>query len=767
MTDCSPRQTGEADSVLTKRVAQIEALGRVAHALTGVEDATRTMELAATEGMRVFEAQRAAVYLNDRETGRFSCPVAIRLSRAYLDAVARNLERMPSVQAVRSGQQHFTVDAWNDASYPLRAEARAEGFVSVAALPLAFGGEYIGSLVFYHDSRREYSREEQVLAGTFADQAALAIGKNRLLDQVTRIKREWQSAFDGTGSGLAIVDSSGRIGRANRFLAEVAGVVVTALPGRNVRSLFPAWPEGPADPLERALASGQRESIRLPGADGRHFALAAIPRADGGLVVAVDDLTELVRLEERFTRVVQTAEDAIVITGLDGRITFANRAAVGLFGWPLARILGTGLDAILTPESPAADAGASGSGGRSSCTLRREDGLRFLAVSSAPLEERGTLTGTVSVIRDMTPDRLAAEAVRRSEARFRALFAAVPLAAFTVREDRQLQSVNEAAFRMVGLPLRPSGYHVSEILPAAETEAVAAHLAASFAGETREFSLHFVRRDGARRDAVAVSVPVEDPGTQRVILVIVRDVTDEVQLRERLTQSEKMAALGQLVSGVAHELNNPLAGIAALAQSLALDPDADEETAGLGGAIQREAVRAGRIVSDLLTFARQRPLRRSSTDLNAVVRAVLESLRAQNGQVEWELALADDLPAVNADCEQLQQVVTNLVVNAIQAMEASPARVCRIRTYWTPEVVGCEVSDTGSGIAPDALQRIFEPFFTTKRAGAGTGLGLSISHGIIRAHGGEIRARNRAGGGATVWFELPRSVTGRPRESDA
>jgi two-component system NtrC family sensor kinase len=242
------------------------------------------------------------------------------------------------------------------------------------------------------------------------------------------------------------------------------------------------------------------------------------------------------------------------------------------------------------------------------------------------------------------------------------------------------------------------------------------------------------------------------------VLLIARDVTDEVRLRERVTHSEKLAALGQLVSGVAHELNNPLAGIAALAQALSLDPTAGADAAGVADSIRREAVRAARIVTELLTFARQRPLRRAPIDLNQVVHAALAGTpRASEGGAHWVLELDESLPQLLGDAEQLQQVLANLLLNAAQSMTARGGGHGTIRTWASDRIIGCEVCDDGTGIAPDVLPRIFEPFFTTKDVGAGTGLGLSISHGIIRAHGGDIMVKNLAAGGAAFWFELPRA----------
>ncbi len=752
MTVASPEQ-------LTRRLAQVEALGRLAHRFTESEDAEGAMQASALEGLRVFEAERAAVFIFDRPRGAVECRFSIGLSSGYIQTAVSRLRDYPSVAAaVQAGEPYFVTDIAADPDHPLKLEAAREGIAALAALPLRFAGEVIGSIALYHDQPRAYPPDERGIASAYAEIAALAIGKSRLLDQVSRIKREWQSAFDGTGSGLALVEATGHVSRGNRFLADLAGVPVTALPGLNIRSLFPAWPSPADDPLLQAIATNMRVSQPLEGRDGRHLVVTATPRPMGGLVVAVEDLTALVQLEERFTRLVQTAEDAIVIADPDGHLVFANRTACELFDRTSAELHGQLLDTLLPPDDRPSE--ESPPLARYTATVAHADGPRYAAVSQAPLEERGTRTGTVAVIRDVTRERHSSEALRRSEARFRALFAAAPLAIFTVSRDYRFQSVNHAAVGLAELGRRDRGRRVGDFIQPDELFQVEAHLAASFRGETRAFTFHVARLDGSSRVADAVAVAYDEAGNDRSVLLIARDVTDEVKLRERVTHSEKLAALGQLVSGVAHELNNPLAGIAALAQALSLDPAASQDTASVADSIRREAVRAARIVTELLTFARQRPLKRSETDLNQVIRNALAGTPRATEGARWSLDLDDRLPEVPGDAEQLQQVLTNLLLNATQSMAGRGGGEGVIRTWSTDRVVGCEVCDSGTGIAPDVLPKIFEPFFTTKGVGEGTGLGLSISHGIIRAHGGDIQVKNLATGGAAFWFELPR--TGAP-----
>jgi PAS domain S-box-containing protein len=667
---------------------------------------------------------------------------------------------------VLRGEAHFSRDARRDAGNPLQAAVREEGFAGMAALPLSYGRRVIGWLTFYHDTPREYSPEERTLALAFADQAALAIGVRRLLETVVRVKNEWQSAFDGTGSGLALVDAEGRIERANRFVAEMAGVNVTELPGLRLDRLFLAWP-GESDPLSQARSRGFRVSQFLDTPRGQHFAVTATPRPDGGFVVALDDLTQYVRLEARYTRLVETAHDAIVLTGSDSHVLFANPAAARLFGVEAAHLIGRTLDELLPAESATARGETEGAR-RYEALVRRGDGVRIADVSIAPLDERGTPAGMVAVVRDVTRERLAGEALRRSERRFRALFNRAPLAILTVDPDMRFIAANRAGFRLVGLATPAPGARLSDFVIPADWPRVEAELARSFRGETRDFLCHFRRADGAVRQASAVTVPVDERGGMGAVLAIARDVTEEVELRERLTHSEKMAALGGLVSGVAHELNNPLAGIAAMAQALQFEGGVSADVSQGLETMRREATRAARIVNDLLTFARLRPLERRDTDLNMVVRETFAATPAlaEHGIV-WTLGLDPTLPAVSGDPDQVRQVITNLLVNAAQAMAAGGAKEAQVRTWWNADWAGFEVLDSGPGIPPEALSRVFEPFFTTKSHGQGTGLGLSISHGIVRAHGGDIHGENRPEGGARFVFRLPRDPTRIARIRDA
>jgi two-component system NtrC family sensor kinase len=243
------------------------------------------------------------------------------------------------------------------------------------------------------------------------------------------------------------------------------------------------------------------------------------------------------------------------------------------------------------------------------------------------------------------------------------------------------------------------------------------------------------------------------------------DVTGERQIQAKMLQTEKMAALGQLVSGIAHELNNPLTSIMGYAQLL-LGHGLHSSQLTEAKNVYNEAERARRIVKNLLYFARENRPERTRADVNEIVEKTI-ALRSYELKVEnivVECDLAPGLPHTMADPYQLQQVILNLVVNAEHALlEDRGQGHVWIRTrhvfhgagHRTGERIVLEVSDDGPGIPPAIASRIFDPFFTTKAAGLGTGLGLSIVYGIVQQHGGEVTFENQPGGGAKFIVELP------------
>ena len=235
-------------------------------------------------------------------------------------------------------------------------------------------------------------------------------------------------------------------------------------------------------------------------------------------------------------------------------------------------------------------------------------------------------------------------------------------------------------------------------------------------------------------------------------------------METQLIQSEKLAAVGQLVSGVAHELNNPLTSIAGLSEFLLEQKDLGTKDRGHLRVIHEQAERAGRIVRNLLTFARKGPAERVRVDLNDLIQrtVLLMSYDLTLRDIAIEKSLRGDLPAVLGDRHALQQVMLNLLTNAAHAVSENPperARVVRVATSCDDRV-RVRVADSGPGIPDDVLPHLFTPFFTTKEPGRGTGLGLSISYSIVEAHGGHITVERPSEGGAVFLVDLPPALAG-------
>jgi two-component system NtrC family sensor kinase len=247
--------------------------------------------------------------------------------------------------------------------------------------------------------------------------------------------------------------------------------------------------------------------------------------------------------------------------------------------------------------------------------------------------------------------------------------------------------------------------------------------------------------------------PAESPD----MLLVAEDVTEQRRVQEQLMQSEKLSSLGEMISGVAHELNNPLATVMAYAQLL-IEAEVPQDVRRMLGTVNSESIRCQKIVQSLLTFARRHSPERRRIELEPLLREAVQlvSYRSRSEGVKIDLQVSGGLPVVMADPHQLQQVFLNILNNACQAMEeVKGAR--RILAAARPEEGGVriEFTDSGPGIAPEALPRLFDPFFTTKAVGEGTGLGLSLAYGIVREHGGAIEARNAPPMGACFSLFLP------------
>ena len=270
--------------------------------------------------------------------------------------------------------------------------------------------------------------------------------------------------------------------------------------------------------------------------------------------------------------------------------------------------------------------------------------------------------------------------------------------------------------------------------------------------------ISIMRSNGSQaRLSVNLSPMRDEAGDVNSVVVLMTDITDSAMIQAKLMHTEKMAAVGQLVSGVAHEVNNPLTAIMGFSDLLMENPELPDSARKDLKVILEESHRTREIVKNLLSFARQRPPQRQAVQVNALLSQTV-ALRAydlSNSGIEVVKKFEEGLPDVVGDSHQLQQVFLNILNNALDAVCATggPGQI-EIETQHRQDWIEISFRDTGEGIKdPD---RIFDPFFTTKEVGKGTGLGLSICYGIVREHEGEILcSNNRDTPGATFIVRLP------------
>jgi len=414
------------------------------------------------------------------------------------------------------------------------------------------------------------------------------------------------------------------------------------------------------------------------------------------------------------------------------------------------------------------------------------DGARAVVV--IPLQRRGECIGAIMLVarapRSFTESELShveamadllsvalanadlLETLRKAEWRFRTLFRVAPDAVLTLFASGRIAEANDAVRDILGLyPAQVVGRTLEEFVTEEEIARFRAELGKVLGGAPTRLELHLRHEAGIRVVALAARLlPETDPP---MILILGRDMTAEREMRARLAETERLAAVGELVAGVAHEVNNPLCTISAFAQLLQRDGAITADQRESVDIIASETMRASQVLRDLLTFARRSESDSAAIQVNELIERTmrLRSYEMSSLGIATEQTLANELPMVQGDPRQLQQVLLNLVTNAIQAMEPLGGGSLRVATRRHEDRVLIEVADTGPGIPAEARAHVFEPFFTTKRDG--TGLGLSVSYGIVAAHGGSISIAHTGPGGTMFRVTLPATEDVEVREDAA
>jgi PAS domain S-box-containing protein len=369
----------------------------------------------------------------------------------------------------------------------------------------------------------------------------------------------------------------------------------------------------------------------------------------------------------------------------------------------------------------------------------------------------------VGYIRDITKRKLAEEALKASEEKLRLMFESVPEGITVSDLGGDILETNEAAVRMHGYDCEEEliGKSSLELIAEKDHSKAIGNLKKTLErGQSPTVEYTFLSKDGSEFPAELSAALLKDgAGNPAGFIAVTRDITERKKMEEQLILTDRLASVGELASGIAHELNNPLTGVIGLSQLLAqrnLPEDIKEDL----NLVYSEAQRAAHVVKNLLTFARKHPPAKELLNINDVISKVLE-LRAYEERVsniEVVTHLAPDLPQIMADYFQLQQVFLNIVINAEHFMvEARNKGTLTITTEMAGDGVRASFTDDGPGIPKENLGHIFDPFFTTKEVGKGTGLGLSICHGIISAHNGRIYVESEPAKGATFIVELPLS----------
>lgn len=506
---------------------------------------------------------------------------------------------------------------------------------------------------------------------------------------------------------------------------------------------------------------------------------------DTQFVAEIRDISERVEADQRSQRAVQLLQDAVdslphgfSVLDKEGDYAVCNRAFAQIYGLEPEQLVGLNrADMIhLLTEKVESVAGEAIDGPESltealTQTLGAPVEVKLRSGDWWQVTRQKTSDGGIAALRsDITTLKAAEEAASNSNAFILSLMNACPLPFGMTRLDDGFVIYESPASKHLfqrGLDGKPA-HAISNFKSPRQREVYVEILKRD--GFVDDFQIEALRADGSEFPASLTARLVEFEG-EEVIVFATDDLTRQHEIeaemarqQEALYQSEKLSALGELLAGIAHELNNPLSvlvGQALMLSETAVDAKTRERAEKIGSA----ADRCARIVKAFLAMARQQPTRSAETEINELVEGALEmtAYALRSSDVTVQLQLSDELPVIHGDPDQLRQVLINLLVNAQHALEeVEGERKLKISTRYlkrSREVV-LKVKDNGPGVSVDMQRRIFEPLFTTKEVGIGTGIGLALCHRIITSHGGRIKVESSEEGGATFVVRFPVSVPG-------
>jgi len=624
------------------------------------------------------------------------------------------------------------------------------------------------------------------------EQHEAAPPSDRQLDQlfeiISRSQQGFRDLIDSFDDILLAVSLDGQVRSVNRSFSDLVDTPFAQLIGRPI-SEFVQEGTGEGDALlklamprfmERRHWTGIVE-VKLKNQSSPFFfdcVAHAMMRDDKihGITVLARDVSALRRNETRFTELFESLQEGIYISTPEGTMVDANPALVRMLGYDSKEeLLKRRVPEILVDQAErklVKNLVESQPKIQSrEMTLIRKDGTSIVCLNTATAvrDNTGRVVRYQGALMDITERREMERRLHQQQEFARRLVDNFPDLILVLDTAAHYTFVSPRCKEVLGYDVAETqhmefgGRTHPEDLPAA-TSLYNDVIAGKQTFASLEMRVRHKLGDW-RRIRFNFSPLSDEKGNIEGVVLSGRDVTDLKRLEEQLIQAEKLAAMGQMLAGVAHELNNPLTAILGVTELLRERAGADESTRRQLELTHRQARRAARIVQNLLEFSRPASPRKMPLDLNNLLERTLQlhehSLR--RNKVEVDFHLQADLPAVVGDANQLIQVFLNLVSNAEHAIrEVRDAGRIQIRTGHNGNQVAVTIQDDGVGILPEALPRIFDPFYTTKRPGGGTGLGLSICMSIIREHHGNIEAESLPAGGSAFTIYLPAASGQKP-----
>ncbi|PYX39581.1 MAG: hypothetical protein DMG81_09060, partial [Acidobacteria bacterium] len=680
-----------------------------------------------------------------------------RLSHALSESLAQHSERLYSGPA---------------ASLIGAALAAALGWENCTILRLrGAADESVGVLCLANRPASPTGADEQLLHA-LASHASVALENARLFTRMDKANRHWMEIFDAITDFIVVHDETQNVLRVNRSLAEFVGVSPSELIGVNMRALLAIASDSPAHgcPFCRSSDDGPHEYVhqvleRMYLVSTSRIHASASERQH--TIHVLKDITDRREAERRYRELFDNIQEGLFFAVPSGHFIEVNDALVRMLGYnDREELLNIDIPNQLysSPERLHLLNEVMQQKGilrNHEEVLRRKDGgaihvlINAFAVPDAHgqvLQYRGLMLDITGLKTFQTELQRARDFSEKILNNTQSLILVVDTAGLITYANRRWYDAGYEQRQLVGCPL-------AELVSPIRRPVLANALNSTLSGHPVDnLDLQVLRGDGrVGQFSVNLSPMRDEQGIVTSIVVVLTDITDSAMLQSKLIHAEKMAAVGQLVSGVAHEVNNPLTAILGFADLLMENTEVPETARKDLRVILQEAQRTKQIVQNLLSFARQMPPQRKPVQLNIILRRTIQ-LRAYDFNshgVEIVEHLDESLPLVVGDSHQLQQVFLNIMNNAYDAVRETgrPARI-EIMTASLGTYVEVSFCDNGHGISqPD---RIFDPFFTTKEVGKGTGLGLSICYGIVREHGGEILCHNNSGAlGATFIVRLP------------